>query len=532
MSFDTIICNRIGESLSMQEVDEISQRYKVLLEACALINSNLDLDTLLVTIAGQAMAIMDAEAASTLIIDKNGKDLVFRAALGEAAEKLKNMRLTMGEGIAGWVAMKGESLLIPDVARDTRFHDAVDAITGFKTGSLLCVPLKSATKMLGVLEVINRKGGAPFDESDVSFLRALASQAATAIENALLHGQLKDDKNKIETIINSMADGVIVFDENTNITIMNPSAKKIFDVEQDPTILRHASPEKLTFILNEVKGLKENALFDIVLMKPENIILSNNVTLLQTPEGKSRGAVMVLRNITENKDKEIMRSQFLTLLSYKIFAPLEQLLREIESLSHDSSPEVPLRRIYDIEKSVSILKNFVQKLHYFSELEAGPLRLERSNYRLSELLEEAIMLSRDEISDLKINARIPEIETAVMVDGGRIIEALMLLVFFFSSLVTTDQELFLELTDKEENFEIKMMNPIPGELLGRIQLICASQYLIEDFCRLQTGGEGLEDLLEFAFVKHLLNAHGGDINVEEIDKKYMLVITLPKDKGD
>jgi K+-sensing histidine kinase KdpD len=532
MSFETITCNRIGDWLPMQEVDEISQRYQVLLGACTLINSNLDLDTLLVTITNQAMEIMNAEASSILLIDRNGNDLVFKVALGDAAEKLRGLQLKVGEGIAGWVALKGEALLIADVTKDKRFHAAIDAITGFTTNTLLCVPLKSSSRILGVLEVINRKDNSPFSESDVNFLMAMANQAAIAIENALLYSQIKEDKNRIETIVNSMADGVVVIDENSAITMMNPAARTIFDIEQDPTILRHASPEKLTFILNETRSLKENALFDIVLMKPENMILSNNVTLLHTPEGKSRGAVMVLRNITENKDKEIMRSQFLTLLSYKIFAPLEQLLREIESLSQDSSPEVPLRRIYEIERSVSTLKNFVQKLHYFSELEAGPLRLERSNYRLSELLEEAIELARDEISDLKINARIPEMESAVMVDGGRVIEAFMLLIFFFSSIVTTDQELFLELADKEEHFEIRMTNPVPGELLGRIQLICASEYLVEDFCKLQSIGEGLEDLLEFAFVKHLLNAHGGDINVEEVGKKHVLVINLPKDKGD
>ncbi|MGV8122927.1 MAG: GAF domain-containing protein [Candidatus Xenobiia bacterium LiM19] len=521
----------IGNRPEMLDVDRISKRYQYLINACTLINSTLDLDNLLETITRQAMEIMEAEASSILLVDSLGKELSFKVAIGDVAEQLKGVRLKVGDGIAGWVAKAGEPLLIPDVKSDERFLSEIDQKTGFETKTLLCVPLKTTKKIHGVLEVINKRDNTFFTEFDVDFLLAMANQAAIAIENALLYNQLKNEKNRIETILNSMSDGVIVVDENADITMMNPAASRIFDLNGKFGNPSKAPWQKLQFLLREVRELKNNALFDIVLMKPESIILSNNVTLLKTPEGERNGAVMVLRNITENKDKEVTRSEYLTLLTFKIFAPLEFLLREIDSLSRETDMETPLRGIYDIQKNIMTVKNFVQKLHYFSELEAGPLRLERSNYRLSDLIDEAVMLSREEYDEFKISAEIPDIETTVTVDGGRIIEALMLLIFFFTSTVSSEQELQLELKENDDSYQICISNPIPGKLMDKIEKICSSSHLIEDFCKLKGGGEGLE-LLEFAFVKHLLDAHGGDFIIKKKGDDHILTITLPKEKGE
>jgi len=516
----------------MHDAREISKRYQYLLRACSLINSTLDLDTLLETITGQAMEIIDAEASSLLMLDSTGRELIFKVAHGDVAHLLKDERLPLGEGIAGWVAEKGEPLLIADASKDPRFTGGIDRKTGFRTRTLLCLPLKSPKKVLGVLEVINRKDGL-FDDSDVEFLMAMANQAAIAMENAILYQQLRAEKNKIESIVNCMNDGVIVMNDCSEITMMNPAAQRIFDLARGKGEGgRSPSQEKLHFILREARHLEQDALFDIVLMKPENLILSNNVTLFKTDEGENSGAVMVLRNITQNKEREVMRSEFLTLLAYKTFAPLENLVREIDMLAHDTSGDTPLRDIYEIQKNMHTLKNFVQKLYYFSELEAGPLRLERGSCRIDELVDEAICLCRDEMLNLSVEADLPEFESCVMVDGGKIIETVMLLIYFCTtSILGEGDTLRLSLSENEENYLVRVENPVPAPVLEHMQKLCASMNLVEDFCRLHGSSEGME-LLEFAFIRHLLDAHGGSIILDKQGGNDVMILSIPRDKGE
>jgi two-component sensor histidine kinase len=105
---------------------------------------------------------------------------------------LLDIRIPPGKGIAGWVAQHGKPLLIPNVGEDPRFYPGVDKMTGFETTSILCVPLKAKTKLIGVLEVMNKLNGNSFNEEDSLLLCIYAYQAAMAIENARLHSELKD----------------------------------------------------------------------------------------------------------------------------------------------------------------------------------------------------------------------------------------------------------------------------------------------------------------------------------------------------
>jgi len=109
--------------------------------------------------------------------------LYFAIAVGDKAEELKNVRLKVGEGIAGWVAKHGESRVVPDVRTDPVFASRVDEATKWETRSVICVPLRSKLRVLGVIQLVN-VDMARFTESEMFFLQALCDYAAIAIENA------------------------------------------------------------------------------------------------------------------------------------------------------------------------------------------------------------------------------------------------------------------------------------------------------------------------------------------------------------
>jgi diguanylate cyclase (GGDEF)-like protein len=96
---------------------------------------------------------------------------------------LKNVRLKVGEGIAGWVAKHGEQLVVPDVAADPRFAKRIDESTQWETQSIICVPLRSKLRVLGVIQLVN-VDMSQFSGQEVFFLQSLCDYAAIAIENA------------------------------------------------------------------------------------------------------------------------------------------------------------------------------------------------------------------------------------------------------------------------------------------------------------------------------------------------------------
>ncbi len=150
--------------------------------------ASLDIDVTLSEIMEQVKAAFRVEAGS-LLLEEEGR-LVFEISFGPVADLVRSVVLDMGQGIAGWVAMTGVSVLVRNAKEDGRHFDGVDQLTGYETQSLLCVPLKGPEdRVIGALEIMNPLTGTPFDEQDLELLESVAAFAALAIENARLYAQ-------------------------------------------------------------------------------------------------------------------------------------------------------------------------------------------------------------------------------------------------------------------------------------------------------------------------------------------------------
>ena len=156
------------------------------------LTSTLKLSEVLGTIADTMSRFAQCEAWSLLLMDERQQELRFEIATGEQGPLVKQFRLKAGEGIAGWVAREGQACIVEDVTADARFGAHVDSATGFTTRSVLCVPLKSKGKVLGVIELLNKLGGAVFDRRDLEVVSILADYAAIAIENARLYQRAEE----------------------------------------------------------------------------------------------------------------------------------------------------------------------------------------------------------------------------------------------------------------------------------------------------------------------------------------------------
>jgi diguanylate cyclase (GGDEF)-like protein len=161
--------------------------FRIFLRAANLLNSSLDLDVVLRELLDGLDRLLEPTHWSLLLRDEATGELVFTLVRGAAHPRLLERRLAPDEGIAGWVATHDEALLIPDVAADPRFSARMDTLSGFRTQSVVAVPLRARDRCIGVLELINALHERVFDAGDVEILQSFADFAAIAIHNARTH---------------------------------------------------------------------------------------------------------------------------------------------------------------------------------------------------------------------------------------------------------------------------------------------------------------------------------------------------------
>lgn len=168
-------------TLLKRRVDEL----EVFVQVGKTVTSTLDIKQVLNVLMDKITELLQPRNWSMLLIDDDTQELYFEIVVGEGAEKIKNIRMKIGEGICGWVAREAKPLLISDVNKDPRFSKKVDDVTKFKTEAIVAVPMVSKGKVLGVIELINKKeGGGEFNNDDLKLLQTLADYAAIALENA------------------------------------------------------------------------------------------------------------------------------------------------------------------------------------------------------------------------------------------------------------------------------------------------------------------------------------------------------------
>ncbi len=182
-----------GEMLT-QEIRKNTRELAFFDDIGKTLTSALELKDILNIIMEKMKKMIKAEAWSILLVDEETQELVFEKSRGGKGKgrKAEKFRIKIGEGITGWVAKEGVPLVVPDVSKDPRFFKEIDRALEFKTKSILCVPIISKGKILGVLEVVNKLGNKPFNREDLDLLLKLVDHAAVAIERATLYQKMAE----------------------------------------------------------------------------------------------------------------------------------------------------------------------------------------------------------------------------------------------------------------------------------------------------------------------------------------------------
>jgi signal transduction histidine kinase len=183
-----LMAGAIVKARLLRESETRARQMAILNELTRSLTSTLDLDPLLGRILQSAVEILDCEAGSLLLVDEQTGDSVFVVALGPVGAELLGQRLPPGVGLVGKAVKTRQPIIQNDVRRSSDWFDA-DQRTGYSTKDLLVVPMVIQDRVIGVLEVLNKKDHSPFHWDDLELLSAFAGQAAVAIENARLYTQ-------------------------------------------------------------------------------------------------------------------------------------------------------------------------------------------------------------------------------------------------------------------------------------------------------------------------------------------------------
>jgi len=182
----------IQEALDIQKNDEEpfkGSKLTLLNQILSRINSTYSLIDLLNRIMVYACRIAKAESSSFVMYDHNRDKLVILIPTGPKADIVNELEIPPEEGIVGWVYTNKKSLIINNAQSEERFYRKIDAISGYTTRQILCVPLRVKNKLIGALEVINKKGNKNFNKNDQLFLEIFSQQSGIAIENTRLYYQ-------------------------------------------------------------------------------------------------------------------------------------------------------------------------------------------------------------------------------------------------------------------------------------------------------------------------------------------------------
>jgi adenylate cyclase len=224
----------------------------------ALAASTFDLEKILQHTMDMIQAIMDVEAGSLMLLNKNELDFRVSFNINKGISALKTHRLKLGHGIAGYSAARGEPIIVKNVKESKYFNPEFDRITGFETKSVLCVPLISQGRVLGVIEVLNKHQG-EFNHDDLQLLQSIATTVSIAMENARLYGETLSmaenerairnmfqkfvPKEIVDKIIGHDTDKIVI-DEFKILTLLD------IDIRGYSSLSHKIGPQKTVAILN------------------------------------------------------------------------------------------------------------------------------------------------------------------------------------------------------------------------------------------------------------------------------------------
>ena len=312
----------------------------ILLDIATSITQTLDLNALIHKIVTKISEVLHCDRSSFFVLDEETNELWSMEAVGS---ELKEIRFPATVGLSGYCVCNKEVLNIADAHQDPRFNAEVDKQTGYRTRSVLCVPvLNREGKPSGVVQAINKLDEEQFSDSDAGLLKAISSQISVALENAKLYARTMNMKNYLESVQASISNSILTIDNDFTVVTTNRAMTTLLQ-KDDADIIKHNVREvlgdnnkNLLDIMQSVYQSDKSAVeLDVELLKASGDSSSVNVNVLPLVDGNQerQGLVVVLEDITREKRVKGALSRYMSndIVEKMLHDPNQQTLGGVRS---------------------------------------------------------------------------------------------------------------------------------------------------------------------------------------------------------
>lgn len=524
------------ETLKLQlKMKESETFYKI----TQIINSSLDFDEILFSILDSAIKLLNADGGTIFIKDKETEELIFEKVVGEKAKDLIGKRLKKGEGIVGWVVEKGEGIVIENASHDKRFSPYFDEITGFKTGSIICTPLKVDNEIIGALEIVNSIKKHPFTKYELELAINFANEASIALNKAILYNAVNMEKERMQRILENIADGLVILDSKKNLRMINPIAQNIFsltpqDLEKNcketlkckdlkGNILCVDCPldklynQKLPYLQYEMKIFSQNM---------REIILGCNLSALWE-NSKLLDYILAVRDISLSKELDKLKSEFVANVSHELKTPLTAIKGYSELL---------LTQIVEEERSKNYLKiinqeaerltKLINDLLDISRLEAGRMEIKREIVDIKNIIKERALFFQSQTTKHSFIFSFPAYPVLISGDQDRLTQVFHNLIDNAVKYSPKGGNISLSIQDNLKSVIIEVSDQGEGISPEHLPYIFDRFYRADSSLIKRKSGTGLG----LSIVKSIVEAHKGKISVySKVGEGTTFTIEFPRD---
>ncbi|MFH1085761.1 MAG: ATP-binding protein [Chloroflexota bacterium] len=548
----------------MQETaNELATRLlelRSLQESVKAINSSLSLDELLQMIVEGATRVLHGARCSIALVDERREMVVTKAAAGVPQAKLRGTSFRIGQGVAGWVVEHRQPALISAVEKDPRFVRVGD----WPVASLLSVPLMAEgaggragqPQVIGALTATSPEAAA-FTTTDVSLLEAFADQAAIAVKNAALYEQLAEQEKQtaqlyqsvleksgeLEAILAGIGDGVIVVDPGLYLMMMNPVAVRIFHVRHMPEPGARlpeiiANEELLGVVHDTLNDVDRPVMREIIL--PEDgdraLIYQSLATVIKGTNGRVRGVVIVMRDITTQREVEQVKSNFLSVVSHELRTPLHSIKGFVDIILMGKTGQInDLQRDFltTVKESTTNLQRLIDDLLEFSRMEAGKIKLEPEQVSLHDITNSVFERLRPLADEghLHLVNQVPENVALIEADPMRIGQVLTNLVSNATKFTPEEGSITVATVDQGDQVEVSVADTGIGIPKEELKNIFQRFYQVDSSATRSYRGAGLG----LTICRFIVEYHRGAIWAEsEVGRgstfRFLLPKRLPQDR--
>lgn len=477
------------------------------------VTSQLDMNIVLTSIVDAAVELTGAEEGSLLLLDETSGELYMRAARNFGDDFVRTFRVPIEDTLPGQVLRSGKPLLM-DASSPQKIK------TAYLVYNLIYVPMRLQGRAIGVLGVDNRQSGKPFNDYHLTLVTSLADYAAIAVENARLYQQTSIERNKLQTILTKIHDGVLVIDLDQCVILANQTFQEMFalqgsDVEGKPLqdVVNH--PDLLSLLEDHPE----------IPRRSEITLEDGRVMITQVTPIPMVGLAVTMQDITHLKELDRIKSDFVSTVSHDLRSPLTAIMGYVELIPRIGPvTEQQKEFIRRIQLNVHNITSLINDLLDLGRIEAG-FDSDKELLSLNPILRYIVeaMQARILVKNLALEMDVPADLPSVLGNPVRLRQMLSNVLENAVKYSYRDSQVILRARAEAGQIILQVSNSGPGIPLPD------QPYIFDKFYR---GSNVSEDIpgtgLGLAIVKSIVENHQGRIWVESLpEKTTTFTIVLP-----